>query len=341
MAEARPRRSTSPATTSSGSGRSMTSRPSGRRSGTSSRSRRASRTSTCSPRASCREPNGFPVRVSTTPSTCSGERRTQRRSRSSPSRRHANRSSSRSRELRDQVARARAGLLRLGRRAGRPRRGLPAEHPRDDRRVPRGGEHRRDLGDMPTGVRRAQRPPPARPALADGPAGGCRLPLRREARRPAHRGRCDARAAAFAAYRRPRPLPRRRGRLPAGRGSVECAARGARAARVRAGAVRPPALRSLLLGDDRPAEGDRPRPRRHPARAPQEPCAVVGHPPGRPSAVVHDDGMDDVERTRLDVARPRLDRVDRRQSDLPRPVGPVAARRAGSRRRCSASARAS
>ena len=40
---------------------------------------------------------------------------------------------------------------------------------------------------------------------------------------------------------------------------------------VRAGAVRPPAVRPLLVGDDGPAEGDRPRPRRHPARAPQDP----------------------------------------------------------------------
>ena len=37
-----------------------------------------------------------------------------------------------------------------------------------------------------------------------------------------------------------------------------------RAARVRPAAVRAPALRALLVGHDRPAEGDRPRPRRHP-----------------------------------------------------------------------------
>ena len=40
-------------------------------------------------------------------------------------------------------------------------------------------------------------------------------------------------------------------------------------ARVRAGPVRPPALRPVLLGHDRAAEGDRARPRRHPARAPE------------------------------------------------------------------------
>ena len=53
-----------------------------------------------------------------------------------------------------------------------------------------------------------------------------------------------------------------------------------RAARVRAGAVRPPALRPVLLGHDRPAEGDRARPRRDPARAPEEPRAGLG-PPAR------------------------------------------------------------
>ena len=43
-------------------------------------------------------------------------------------------------------------------RAGRPRRRLPPEHPRDARRVPRSGEPRRRLGDLPARVRRAQRP---------------------------------------------------------------------------------------------------------------------------------------------------------------------------------------
>ena len=56
---------------------------------------------------------------------------------------------------------------------------------------------------------------------------------------------------------------RRRHRLgrPARRGRPSLA--------LRAGAVRPPALRAVLLGHDRAAQGDRPRPRRHPRRAPQ------------------------------------------------------------------------
>jgi hypothetical protein len=45
-------------------------------------------------------------------------------------------------------------------------------------------------------------------------------------------------------------------------------------AHLRAGAVRPPAVRALQLGDHRAAEGDRARPRRHPARAPQGPRAA-------------------------------------------------------------------
>ena len=43
-----------------------------------------------------------------------------------------------------------------------------------------------------------------------------------------------------------------------------------RPARVRAGPVRPPAVGALLERHDRAAQGDRPGPGRHPARAPQE-----------------------------------------------------------------------
>ena len=52
------------------------------------------------------------------------------------------------------------------------------------------------------------------------------------------------------------------------------------AARVRPAALRAPALRPLLVGHDRAAEGDRPRPRRHPRRAPEEPRAELGPAPG-------------------------------------------------------------
>ena len=71
-----------------------------------------------------------------------------------------------------------------------------------------------------------------------------------------------------------------------GHGQLGGAARRARAARVRAGRVRPPAVRAVLLGHDRPAEGDRPRPRRTAARAPQEPGPQLGPEARWPAAVV-------------------------------------------------------
>ena len=93
----------------------------------------------------------------------------------------------------------------------------------------------------------------------------------------------------------------------------------ARAARVRPGAVRASALRPLLLRHDGPAEGDRARPRRDPARAPEESRPGVGRPPGRPAPVVHDDRLDDVERARLGAAPPGVDRDARRQPGVSRP----------------------
>ena len=65
-------------------------------------------------------------------------------------------------ELRDQVARARAGLQRLGVEPRRPRRRLHAQHPRDARGVPRDREPGGDLGDVRAGVRRPQRDRPVR-----------------------------------------------------------------------------------------------------------------------------------------------------------------------------------
>ena len=66
-------------------------------------------------------------------------------------------------------------------------------------------------------------------------------------------------------------------------------------ARVRAGAVRPPALGPLLLGHHRAAQGDRPGPRRDPARAAQAPPPAPRRAGGRPDLLVHDDRLDDVE----------------------------------------------
>ena len=64
-------------------------------------------------------------------------------------------------------------------------------------------------------------------------------------------------------------------RCPTRRRWAELLAEPARS-RVRAGAVRPPAVRAVLLGHHRQAEGDRPRPRRDPARAPEEPRPELG-----------------------------------------------------------------
>ena len=72
-------------------------------------------------------------------------------------------------------------------RPRRPRRRLPPEHPGDGGRVPRGGEPRRSLGDVPAGVRRPQRRRPAGPARPEGAARGQRVRLRREAHRPRRR----------------------------------------------------------------------------------------------------------------------------------------------------------
>ena len=93
-------------------------------------------------------------------------------------------------------------------------------------------------------------------------------------------------------------------------------ARGGRHARVRPGALRSPAVRALLLGHDGAAQGDRPRPRRSARRAPQEPGPGVEPQAGRAAAVVLDDRLDDVERARLLPAAARLDRDARRRPQL-------------------------
>ena len=77
------------------------------------------------------------------------------------------------------------------------------------------------------------------------------------------RPRCRTRAPHACTCR----VPRRDGRR---RLDAALARRARRPARVRARAVRPPALRAVQLGHDRAAEGDRARARRHHRRAPQE-----------------------------------------------------------------------
>ncbi len=104
-----------------------------------------------------------------------------------------------------------------GDRARRPRRRLHAEHPRDDRRLPRHREPRRGLVELLAGLRRALGRRPLRPDRAEGAAHRRRLPLRRQGPRPQRADRArpgrDALARAHGDARLPR---RRRGRL--GRG---------------------------------------------------------------------------------------------------------------------------
>ena len=119
-------------------------------------------------------------------------------------------------ELREQVARARAGPRSGSASARRPGRRLPAEHPRDARRLPRHGEPRRGLGDLPAGVRR-------RAASSTGSASSsrrCCSPSPATARATgrstgASRSPRSARRCRALEHGRPRARTRRRGRRAA------------------------------------------------------------------------------------------------------------------------------
>ena len=212
------------------------------------------------------------------------------------------------------------------RRPRRPRRRLPAEHPRDARRVPRDREPRRDLGDLRARVRRAR---------------GDR-PLRRSSSR-----RCCSRSPATAtapststaAPRSPRSAPSCRTlehvvHVPYAGGADD-----ALAGRASSGTTSWPSPRPLRFDPvpfDHPlyvlfSSGTTglPKPIVHGhggilVEALQEPRAELGPAARRPAHVVHDDRVDDVERARLLAPAPDLDRDDRRQPGLPRPLDAVA-----------------
>ena len=207
-----------------------------------------------------------------------------------------------------------------GRRAGGPGGRLHAQHRRGAGRVPGLRVDRRRLVIVLAGLRRqvGGRPLPA--DRAEGAARGRRLPLQRQGLRPArdrggHR-RGDRRADRVAG------LPGRHrlaGRVPGG----------GRRAGVRPAAVRPPAVGALQLGHHRAAQGDRARPGRHPARAPEEDAPARGRAEGRPRVLVHHHRLDDVELPGRRAAHRRRDRPVRRQPGPPRPeraVGPGRAR---------------
>ena len=261
----------------------------------------------------------FPAHASTTRSTSSARgRRT--RSRSGTHRAGGRWPRRRGVSSRGDAAH-RVGLARDRRAAGRPRRRLPPEHPRGDRRVPRLCEPRRDLVELLAGLRRAQCRRPLRADRAARALHRRRLPLRRPRPRPARGRRAPAASDADprADRRPPLPRPRSEPRRPTGRDPVGRLPRGGRrgAARVRPGRLRPSALGALQLGDDRAAEGDRARTRRHPARAPQEAEPAHRSAGGRPPVLVHDDRLDDVELPRGRPAHRGLDRAVRRQPRAP------------------------
>ena len=227
------------------------------------------------------------------------------------------------------AGRARAGRAEAARRRPRrPRRRLPPEHPGDARRVPRDREPRCDLGDVPAGVRRPERPPSARPARAEGAARG-------------RAATATARSSSIAASRWPRSEQACRAcetvvHVPYVGGADD-------------------ALPDAVSWDELLAEGEplefEPLPFAHPlyvlfsSGTTGLPKAIVhGHggillehlknhgfswdlQARRPAPVVHDDRLDDVERARLGAAPARVDRDDRRQPGVSRPLVPVAARR--------------
>ena len=98
-------------------------------------------------------------------------------------------------DLREQTARIRAGLVARGVGRGRPRRGLPAERPGDDRGVPRDGVARRDLVLRRARVRRRA---------------ACSTASRRSSRRCCWRSTATATAARTSTGARPSPRSRRR-----------------------------------------------------------------------------------------------------------------------------------
>ena len=156
------------------------------------------------------------------------------------------------------------------RRRGRPRRRLPAEHPRDGRRVPRrrpasarsGRRARRSSARRPSSTASARSSRRCcSPSTATATASGT---IDRRPRWPRSGPRCRRLEHTWSCRTR-------RARSRAGDASSwwHDAARRAGPLEFEPVAVRPPAVRALLVGHHRPAEGDRARPRRHPARAPE------------------------------------------------------------------------
>ena len=87
-----------------------------------------------------------------------------------------------------------------------------------------------------------------------------------------------------------------------------------------------PLVRSVLVGNDRASEGDRPFSRRDPARALQGARAAFRPRRGRPVLLVLHDRLDDVELPGLRLRRGIVARALRRRPGVSRPADVVAAR---------------
>ena len=225
------------------------------------------------PTRPCRARAGSPAPRSTTPSTCCGCRAwpttTRWCSRYSQTRAPVTLTAA---ELREQVRRVAGRAAPARRRPGRPGRGLRAEHPRDVRAAcwPRPAWARSSPRCAPEfGTRsvidRWQQIEPKVLVAVDGYRYGDKAVDRRgRGGRDPGRAAVAARTPSLLSYLDPAAPP------PTARCLGRAGGADRRAAGLRPGAVRPPAVRALLLRHHRAAQADRARPRRHPARAPQD-----------------------------------------------------------------------
>ena len=206
-----------------------------------------------------------------------------------------------------------------GRRPGRPRRRLHAQHPRDDRGLPGHRLDRRACG-------RARRPSSARARWSTA--------SRRSSPRCCSPSTATATAGATTTAARSSPASPRRSARRSCASATSTAAAGRRSSSAddepltfEQVPVRPPAVGALQLGHDRAAQADRPQPGRDPARAPQEHAPAPRRAGGRPRLLVHDDRLDDVELPGRRAAHAGVDRPLRRQPGLAGPRRAVGPRR--------------